>query len=70
MIREQELIAGLLAERLEISHRARIGCDNLKDLTLRHVVQGFLGSQDWQRTIQSARIKLAIKSDFDFGVHL
>src|SRR5262249_43225071 len=56
----QQLVAGLLRERLEVAHRRGVGREDAQHLAARHVVEGLLGAQDRQGAVEPARVQLAI----------
>src|SRR5262249_36327176 len=56
----QQLVAGLLRERLEIAHRGGIGREDAQHLAALHVVEGLLRAQYRQRAVEPARVQLAI----------
>src|SRR5205085_2786873 len=66
-VREQ-LVAGLLAERLEVLHRARIGRHDLEHLARRKVAQHLFRAKDGQWAVESADVELSVGLHHHFGV--
>src|SRR4029079_5915515 len=59
-VRDQ-FVAGLLAERLEVLHPARIGGECFQHLPAAHVAQRFLRAQDRQRAVQAAGVQFLVE---------
>ncbi len=55
-----EFVAGLLGKCLKVPQRTRIGGGHLQDRTGNHIRQGFFGSEDGQRAVQTPRINFFI----------
>ena len=56
----KQLVASLLGKGLKVSHRTGIGGQHLEQLAALHVSQGFLGLEDGQRAVQTARVNLFV----------
>jgi len=56
----QKLVPGLAGKCLEIADARGVSRDNADDLAALHVVQGLLGAQDGQRTIEAPRVDFSI----------
>jgi len=60
----QQIVAGLLGERLKIAHRSGIRCGYPQYLTANHIGQRFLGLQYRQRTVQAPCIEFPVKFNY------
>src|SRR5438552_8129057 len=57
----EQLVARLLAERLEVFHGAGVGRHDFQYLARVEVAQHFFRPEDGQRTVESAHVELAIE---------
>src|SRR6476619_4614516 len=57
----QQLVAGLLAERLEVLHGARVRRHHLEHLPCREVAKRLLRAQDGKGTVEPANVELPVE---------
>jgi hypothetical protein len=65
----EQFVARLLAERLEVAVRPRVGRDHLQHLAATHVGQRLFRTQDRQRTVQAARVDFLVGDEIRRWLH-